>query len=75
MKWLIKKPFLTASVEQLLRRQIDSWTSKTMGRGQNRKIKGYFSLVDGARIDSDKNIFFTSMNFDVGATISLLVKS
>ena len=47
-----------------------------MGRGQNRKILGYFSSVDGARVDSDKNFFFfTSMNFDVGATISLLVKS
>ena len=47
----------------------------SMGRGPNRKIWGYFSPVDGACIDSDKNIFFTSMNFDVGATISLLVKS
>ena len=35
----------------------------------------YFSSVDGAHINSDKNIFSTSMNFDVGATISLIVKS
>ena len=28
MKWLIDKAFLTPSVEQLLSRQIDSWTSK-----------------------------------------------
>ena len=27
--------------------------------------RGYFSSVDVACIDSDKNIFFTSMNFDV----------
>ena len=46
-----------------------------MGSGKNRKIKGYFSLVDGAHIYPDKNIFFSSMNFDFCATISLLVKS
>ena len=31
--------------------------------------------VGGAEKNSEKNIFFTSMNFDVMATISLLVKS
>ena len=30
MKWLINKAFLMPSVEQLLSRQTDSWTSKTM---------------------------------------------
>ena len=30
MKWLINKALLTPSVEQLLGRQIDSWTSKTI---------------------------------------------
>ena len=30
MKWLINKAFLMPSVEQLLRRQADSWTSKTI---------------------------------------------
>ena len=45
------------------------------GWGRNRKTYGYFSSVDVAHIDSDKNISFTSMNFDVVATISLLVKS
>ena len=32
MKWLINKAFLTPSVEQLLRLQADSWTSKTIQR-------------------------------------------
>ena len=30
MNWLINKAFLTPPVEQLLGRQIDSWTSKTI---------------------------------------------
>ena len=30
MKWLINKAFLTPSVEQLLSRQVNSWTSKTI---------------------------------------------
>ena len=30
MNWLIIKAFLMPSVEQLLRHQIDSWTSKTI---------------------------------------------
>ena len=32
MEWLINKAFLTPSVEQLLRLQADSWTSKTIRR-------------------------------------------
>ena len=46
-----------------------------MGMGFYDRCKSYFSSVDGAHINLDKNLFFTSMNFDVGVTISLLVKS
>ena len=43
-----------------------------------RKLKIYaffFDAVDGDEENSDKNIIFTPMNFDVVATVSLLVKS
>ncbi len=46
-----------------------------MGHGRKLKIKKFFGTVDDAEKNSDENIFFTSMNFDVVATISLLVKS
>ena len=46
-----------------------------MGRARKGKIWAFFGTVDGAEKISDKNIFFTSMNFDVVTTISLLVES
>ena len=44
MRWLINKTFLTPSAEELLGRQIDSWTSKTIEQ----------QLLQGKCVDSPK---------------------